>query len=107
MRINNILVENPKEEKTLIYRCPYCLKKFLSKQSYRNHIAKNFCPSFFIDFEKQKKRYESSAITKKQFYEWCYENGYIEFLDLKKVTIKDLGEEFYYKIINLYDGEYE
>lgn len=105
LKLNNLTVESPIEEKTIIYRCPYCSRKFLSKNSYRNHIIKDYCPGYFINFEKKRISYEANEITKKEYYEWCYENGYIEFLDLSEVTIKELGEEFYNKIANLYDEE--
>lgn len=103
MKIRGIEVEKPIEIQTIIYECPYCPKKFIHKNSYYNHIAKNNCWGFKMDFIKMTNLYEQNKINKKQYYQWCYENNCIEFLNLDDVTKNELGEEFYNKICSLYD----
>lgn len=103
MKIKGIEVEKPIEEQTTIYKCPYCSKKLINKNSYYNHIPKNYCMGFHMHFIKMTNLYEQNKITKKQYYQWCYENGCIELLNLDDVTKEELGEEFYNKICSLYD----
>jgi len=104
MKINGIEVCKPVELlQQTIYACPYCSKKFLNKGSYYNHIKGKYCMSYFMDFEIETQKFTENKITEKEYWSWCYENGYIEFLDLKKATVEKLGQEFYDKICSLYD----
>lgn len=103
MKVRGIEVEKPIEEQTTIYKCPYCSKNFINKNSYYNHISKNYCWHFHIDFIRKTNEYEQNKITKKEYYMWCYENGYSEFLNLDEVTKEELGEEFFDKISSLYN----
>lgn len=103
MKIKGIRVDDVVEEKTIIYKCPYCDKKFLSKNSIYNHISKNYCYEFSFKFQKLKSLYENGKITYQNYLEKCYENGFIEYLDLSQIDKKKLSEDFYNKIKSLYD----
>ena len=103
MKINGIEVNDVIEEKTTIYRCPYCNKKFLNKNSIYNHIAKNYCYNFSFKFQKLKNMYDNKQITYQKFLEECYENGFIEYLNLNKIEKEKLSEDFYNKIKSLYN----
>ena len=48
---NGIKVKSTYTDIEVIQRCPYCNKKFLHKNSYRNHILGDYCKMF--DLEKQ------------------------------------------------------
>ena len=106
MRIKGLEVKNPEEIQTTIYQCAYCTKKFLNKNSYYNHIAKKYCLNYYIDFEEKTQKYNQNKITKKEYYLWCYENGYVDFLNLNGATKEELGKELFEKIENLYDDYY-
>jgi len=54
---------------------------------------------FNISFGKNK------IITMQQYYEWCYENGCLEYLNLDEETISKLGNDFYNKISSMYSEE--
>ncbi len=105
MKIKGIKVEQPKELKIIIYQCPYCSKKLINKNSYYNHIAKGYCWYFNIDFVNKKILYEENKITIQEFYEWCYENGYLEYLNLDEKVISKLDKDFYDKISSMYSEE--
>ena len=105
MKIKGIEVEQPKELKTIIYQCPYCSKKFISKNSYYTHISKDYCWGFDMRFTKIKNLYEENKITIQQYYEWCYENGCLEYLNLDEEIISKLGNDFYNKISSMYSKE--
>ena len=105
MKIKGIEVEQPKELKTIIYQCPYCSKKFINKNSYYTHIDKSYCQYFDMRFRRMKKFYEENKITMKQYYEWCYKNSRLEYLNLDEETISKLGNDFYNKISSMYSEE--
>ncbi len=94
-------------EKLTIYKCPYCNKKLINKNSYYNHISKKYCHQYYTDFEIETKKYKDNQITKKEYYEWCYIHGYLELLDIDDITINEIGEELFEKINNLYSEDYE
>lgn len=103
MKISGIEVEKPIEEQVIIYKCPYCSKKLINKNSYYKHISKKYCWNFHIDFVKKTNEYKKNKITQKEYYQWCYENGYVEFLNLDDIKKNELGEEFYKKISSMYE----
>lgn len=105
MKIKGIEVKQPKELKTIIYQCPYCSKKFINKNSYYTHIDKAYCWHFDIRFRRMKKLYEENKITIQHYYEWCYKNGRLEYLNLDEETISKLGNDFYNKISSMYSEE--
>ena len=102
MKIKGLEVENPKEIQTTIYECAYCRKRFINKGSYYNHISKKYCWNYYIDFEEKTQKYKENKITKKEYYQWCYENGYSGFINLDEATKNELGEEFFNKISSMY-----
>ena len=103
MKIRDIEVEDVIEEKTTIYRCPYCNKKFLNKNSIYKHIAKNYCYGFDFKFQKLKSLYENKKITYQQYLEQCYEHGCIDYLGISEIEKEKLSEDFYNKIKSLYE----
>lgn len=103
MKIGNIEIENVIKEETTIYKCPYCNKKFLNKNSIYSHISKNYCYGFNFKFQLLKNLYENKKITYQKYLEECYENGFIEYLGLSKIEKDKLSENFYNKIKSLYD----
>ena len=103
MKILGVEVKNPIGELTTIYKCPYCSKKLINKNSYYNHIKKKYCWNFHLDFVQKTNEYEQNKINKKEYYTWCYENGYIEFLNLDKITKEELEKDFFDKISSLYN----
>ena len=46
-----------------------------------------------------------NKITMQQYYEWCYENGCLENLNLDEKTISKLGNDFFNKISSMYSEE--
>jgi len=56
-------------------------------------------------FTRIKKLYEENKITIQQYYEWCYENGCLEYLNLDEEIILKLGNDFYNKISSMYSEE--
>lgn len=103
MIIESIKIENVIEEKATIYRCPYCNKKFFNKNSIYNHIRKGYCYCFDFKFKKLTNSYKNNNISYKKYLEECYENGFIEYLDLSEIEKEKLSENFYNKIKSLYD----
>ena len=115
-KFNGIEYDEPLTDIEVITICPYCSKKFLNKQSYRNHIVRGYCSMCDIKTGKslseeikissnylEKKRYMSKA--DEMFEELGYENiidndNYIQYefegiymdneiiFDLKGKTIK-------------------
>lgn len=105
MKVLGLDIENVIEEQTTIYKCPYCTKKFINKHSYYNHIKGKYCQGYFLEFEITTQRYKNKKMTKKEYYQWCYENGYAHFINLDEATKKELGEELFNKISSLYEDE--
>lgn len=103
MKIKGLKLEDIVEEKAIIYKCPYCGKKFLSKNSIYNHISKSYCYGFSFKFQKLKNLYEEGKITYQNYLEECYEHGFIEYLNLSEIEKEKLGEDFYNKIKSLYE----
>ena len=95
MKVKGHKVYNPIEIKTTIYQCPYCHKKLINKNSYRNHILSS-CSRFQFEYEEMKQNYEQNKITKAEYYKWLNDNGYT--VDLKDEDIKDIGEALYKEI---------
>ena len=106
MKIRGLEIKDAVPVSQIIYECAYCSKRFLNKNSYYNHIDKKFCWAFFIDYEQKAQEYENRKITKTEYYSWCYEHGFEEFLSLDKTTKEELGDELFEKIKSLYD-DYE
>ena len=102
MKILGIETKKPIEENITIYKCPYCHKKFFNKNSIRNHITKKYCQYLFIDFEIKTNLYKENKINTQEYYEWCYENGYIEFCNITIEEKKKLSKQFFDKIESLY-----
>ena len=109
MRILNIEVKNPIEEKTTIYRCPYCNKKFIRKGSIYNHLIKKYCWNFNIDFARIQDDYKNNKITQKEYYEKCYKIGYLECVlspnELEKIK-PILDKDFFEKIQSMYEEDF-
>lgn len=103
MKIRELKVAEANEIQTTIYECPYCSKRFLNKGSYRNHIDKKYCHSFYIDYEIKTQEYEEGKITQEEYYMWCYEKGYAEFLNIDEATREKLGNDFFEKLCSLYN----
>ena len=105
MKVKGIKIEKPKELQTIIYECPYCSKKLINKNSYYNHIAKGYCWNFNIDFQQKTNEYEEGKITIDEYYEWCYEKGWIEYLNLDEKIISKLSDNLYNKISSMYSDD--
>lgn len=43
-KFNGINYKELQTDVIVVYRYPYCSKKFLNKKSYRKHIIGGFCP---------------------------------------------------------------
>lgn len=106
MKIKGIELEKIIEEQSIIYKCPYCNKKFINKNSIYNHLSKKYCYSFNIDFAKIQDDYKNNKINQKEYYERCYEIGYLECVispsELEKIRPM-LDKEFLEKIESLYE----
>lgn len=103
MKIRGIEVDNPIEIQTTIWECPFCLKKFINKNSYYNHIAKDFCINIPFKYYEVKQQYDNKLISKKDFYEWCYVKGYAYKLNITEDEKKEIGEELFNKISCMYE----
>lgn len=103
MKIGNIKIDDVIKEEATIYKCPYCDKKFLNKNSIYNHISKNYCYNFNFKFQLLKNLFENGKIAYQKYLEKCYENGFIEYLNLSEIEKEKLSEDFYNKIKSFYD----
>lgn len=105
MQIRGIKILKPEEVETIIYQCPYCSKKLIHKNSYYNHIAKGYCWYFNIELQAKTNEYEEGKIAMEEYYEWCYEHGYIEYLNLDEKVISKLSDDLYNKISSMYSSD--
>ena len=101
MKIKGLEISPIIEELATIYRCPYCNKKFFNKNSIRNHIEKKYCMNYLIEYELAKRDYDRGQITTQQFYEFCYENSYIEFTLITDEEKDRLTDELCKKITEI------
>lgn len=102
MKIRGIKVDDLVEEKATIYKCPYCTKKFINKNSYYNHLNRNYCYSFDINLQIKTNQFDNKEITAQEYYEWMLTHGYEYVVRRKKRNICILSDELLQKIENLY-----
>jgi len=105
MKIKGEEVEKPIEEQTTIYKCPYCRKKLINKNSYYNHIARRYCTSYDVEFARMSAKYEADQISAEEYYTYCLKEDYIYYmLDFNKVKeLKGkISDELYKKIEERY-----
>ena len=104
MKIRSLEVKEPKEIKITVYECAYCTKRFLNKGSYYNHIKGNYCTGYFIDFEEKTRDYKNNKIGADEYYEWCYEKGYLyTFIEISKEEKDKISNKVFEKICKLYE----
>lgn len=107
MKIRDLEVKNPDEIQTTIYECAYCSKRFLNKGSYYNHIKGNYCQGYFIDFEEKTQDYKNNRISADEYYEWCYEKGYLyTFIEISSEEKQKISDRAFKKICELYEEDY-
>lgn len=107
MKINGLEVNKPitlLEE--IIYACPYCSKKFLNKGSYYNHIKGKYCHNYFIDFEEKTQAYKNNEISADEYYDWCYEKGYLYMFEITPEEKEKISNRVFEKISKLYEEDY-
>ena len=102
MKIRGIKVDDLIEEKTTIYKCPYCTKKFINKNSYYNHLNRNFCYSFDINLQIKTNQFDNKEITAQEYYEWMLTHGYEYAICISEEEKKEISNELLQKIEDLY-----
>jgi len=110
MELKGLQVKDIIKIPSTIYLCPYCGKKLLSKNSYRNHLIQGYCLNYDHEYELKKQQYNNCEITTNEFFQWVIDNGYDDVLYISDKEKEQLSEELRNKLQNNYfngDDYYE